>query len=321
MATDKRRKRKKKRFAFLKTLLITSLMCFSALCGIYCAKLYTTPYSEIVNQFHEDTLDDVVISKEKCNILIMGTDKSGMLTDVLMLAQIDPVNSKAVVMSIPRDTYIKYNGISMKINSVHSIKQRKDKKGSEGTILTVKELTGIPIHHFVKVNIDAFIQCIDELGGVEFDVPQRMYYQDPYQDLDIDLKKGMQNLNGKEAEQLIRFRQYPNGDIGRIKVQQEFMHALIEQKLQFKYIGKIDDIYSVVAKNIETSMTPHNMIQCGTQLLEIGKENITSFILPHAMVENRPYVKPVYQEIDKVREEYFGYDENGNEILNNGIKN
>ena len=303
----KKRKKKKSLLSFFKSTIISLLMIIAALSGIYCARIYTTPYSSIVDMFHEDTLDDVVISKEKCNILILGTDKGGTLTDVMMLAQIDPNTQKAVVMSIPRDTYIKYNGRMMKINQVHSIGHRNGKRGSETAILAVKELTGIPINHFVKVNFDAFESCIDELGGVEFDVPQRMKYKDPYQDLDIDLMPGMQHLDGDKAEQLIRFRRYKNGDIDRIKVQQDFLHELASQKLQLKYIGKIDDIYSIISEDMETSMTPGDIVQCGMQLLSIGTENIQTFTLPHSMVEGASYVKPVYGEIKNVRESTFGY--------------
>ena len=109
----KKRKKKKNLLSFLKGTLISLLMVVAALSGIYCARIYTTPYSRIVDMFHEDTLDEVVISKEKCNILVLGTDKGGTLTDVMMLAQIDPNTQKAVVMSIPRDTRVKYANVAV----------------------------------------------------------------------------------------------------------------------------------------------------------------------------------------------------------------
>lgn len=314
MKKKKNRRRKKRLLKAMKITVISFLMVFAAVSGIYCAKIYTTPYSSIVNEFHSDTLLEVEISKDKCNILILGTDKSGLLTDVMMLAQIDPDKDKAVVMSIPRDTYVKYGSRMMKINEVHSIGQRKNKRGSETSIVMVKELTGIPINHFVKVNFDAFSECIDALGGVDFDVPQRMRYRDPYQDLDINLQKGFQHLDGEKAEDLVRFRRYPNGDIDRIKVQQNFIHALAEQKLKAKYIGKIPEIYKIIMDNMETSMTPDDLIQCGRQLITIGTEHIETITLPHTMVQNASYVKPLYDEIGNVRETVFGYDEEGNDI-------
>lgn len=298
-------------------LLVIVMMFAAAGGGIYCAKIFTTPYSnDVVDEFDEDTLDSVVISKEKCNILILGTDKSGGLTDVMMLAQIDPQQDKVFVLSIPRDTRIKFNNQWIKINAAHSL-GKKSKKGVENSIIAVKNLTGIPINHFVKVNFDAFKDTIDELGGVDFDVPQRMKYTDKYQDLYIDLQPGFQHLDGDKSEQLVRFRRYRNGDLDRIKVQQEFLHAIAEQKLQMKYIGKINKIYKIVAKNMETSMTPDNFVQVAKQVLSIGKDNIKTEMLPCTpqYIDNISYVIPDTAAIANVRETMFCYDENGNDIM------
>lgn len=296
--------------SFLKTCIISLLMVIAALSGIYCAKIYTNPYSgDILSNLSIGTLLDVEINKEKCNILVLGTDKSGLLTDVMMLAQVDPINEKVTVMSIPRDTRIKYRGRWMKINQPHSIGYKNsESEGIEAAILTVKELTGVPIHHFVKVNFDAFRECIDELGGVDFDVPQRMYYKDPYQDLSIDLKAGMQHLDGDKSEQLVRFRRYKNGDIDRIKVQQDFLHALADQHLKLKNVGKIDNLYRIVAKDMETSMTINDAIQCMKEVVSIGTEKIETITLPNTpkYIGSASYVIPVEEEIEKVCAEKFG---------------
>lgn len=296
---------------FLKTCIITLLMLIAALGGIYFARIYTNPYSmDILNEFSEGTLDEVEMSKERCNILILGTDKSGSLTDVMMLAQIDPENEKVTVMSIPRDTRVKYRGKWMKINSVHATGFKKGiPEGIEASILAVRSLTGVPINHFVKVNFNAFRECIDELGGVDFDVPQRMKYTDPYQDLYIDLQKGMQHLDGDKSEQLVRFRRYKNGDLDRIKVQQEFLHAIADQHLKLKNIGKIDNLYKIVAKDMETSMTIDDAVSGVKQVISIGKENINTITLPGEAryVGTASYVIPSMDEIEAVCAENFGY--------------
>lgn len=313
----KKKRRNRRGQRALKATLISLLMIFAAVSGIYCAKIYTTPYTNVAEFFAEGTLQDVEISKEKCNILIMGTDKEGLRTDVIMLAQIDPENSGAVVMSIPRDTRVRYAGGNRKITEVHAVGMRNGKHGSEATIIAVKELTGIPINHFVKVNFEAFSDCIDELGGVDFDVPQRMRYNDPHQDLNINLHPGMQRLDGDKAEQLVRFRQYKNGDLDRIKVQQDFLHAIAEQKLHMKYIGKIDNIYGIISDNMETSMTPADLVQCAMELLSIGTENIQTVTMPGTAqdIGGGSYVIPNYSEISQLRAASFGYDGNGKEIL------
>ena len=317
--TMKKKRKANKALRFLNIILISLILSLAAVSGVYCAKLYTTPNSDFVELFTDGTLEEVQISKEKCNILIMGTDKEGLRTDVMMLAQIDPENGRATVMSIPRDTLVQYGGRNRKITEVHSVGLRKGKQyGAEAAILAVKELTGIPIHHFVKVNIKAFNDCIDELGGVEFDVPRRMKYKDEYQDLDIDLYPGVQILDGNKAEQLIRFRYgYTNGDLDRIKVQQDFIRALVDQKLQLKYIGRIDDIYGILSENMETSMAPADMLQCSKQLLDIGTENVITITMPGAPkdIAGGSYVVANREEFLTIRENYFGYDREGNEII------
>jgi len=302
--------------SLLAGILIFLLMTIAAMSGILCARFFATPYSnDILNYFNEGTLQEVSISKSKCNFLLLGSDKSGKLTDVIMLAQINPENDTVHVMSIPRDTRVKYRGSWMKINSVFSM-GKNDAAGNEATILAVKELTGIPINHFIKINFSAFRNCIDELGGVEFNVPQRMRYTDPYQDLRINLQPGLQLLDGDKAEQLVRFRHYTNGDIDRIKVQQDFLHALVEQKLQLKNIGKVDDIYKIIAKDMDTSMTPGDAISAARQILEIGAGNINTITLPNTpqYIGDVSYVIPSTSEIANVRENIFGYDESGNSI-------
>lgn len=312
----KRHRVKKVIGSIVASFLISCLMAVAALSGIYVARIYTTPYSSIASEFNENTLEYVRISKEKCNVLIMGTDKEGLRTDVMMIAQIDPENGTATVMSIPRDTRVKYRGGYHKINEVHAVGMKKGEYGSEASILAIKELTGIPIHHFVKVNFKAFRDSIDELGGVDFDVPQRMKYKDPYQDLNIDLQPGMQHLDGDKSEQLVRFRRYKNGDLDRIKVQQDFIHALAEQKLQMKYIGKVDDIYDIVTDDMETSMSPANVVACGKQVLSIGTGNITTVTMPGTAeyINGISYVLVDKDELEEMVQTYFGYDENGNEI-------
>jgi anionic cell wall polymer biosynthesis LytR-Cps2A-Psr (LCP) family protein len=126
----------------------------------------------------------------------------------------------------------------------------------------------------------------------------------------------MQHLDGDKAEQLVRFRQYKNGDLDRIKVQQNFLHALAEQKLQLKYIGKIDDIYGIVSDNMETSMTPADLVQCGTQLLSIGKESIETITMPGTPqdIGGGSYVIPDRTGVEQIRETVFGYNEDGLEI-------
>lgn len=218
---------------------------------------------------------DIVEKSRPYNILVLGVDVEAKLTDVMMLCQIDPVDHKVSMLSIPRDTRVKLNNRNVKINSSFS------HGGVEQVIQCVKDLTGLPVHHYFMIDTAAFRECIDALGGVYFTVPRKMDYEDPLQDLYIHLEAGYQLLDGDKAEQLVRFRRYTNGDIDRIKVQQDFLKELIEQKLTAAYILKIPEVYSIVEKNSATDMTLREMIDAGKQLLAVeDSEMFRSFTVP-----------------------------------------
>lgn len=213
-------------------------------------------------------------SVEPYNVLVLGTDVESGLPDVIMLCRIDPQKEKASILSIPRDTKVVSKGTTMKINSTYSTGGLEDIAGS------VERLTGLEIDHHFVINLEAFRDIVDALDGVYYTVPRNMDYEDPLQDLYIHLKSGYQLLDGDKAEQLVRFRQYPNGDIDRIKVQQNFIKELIGQKLNVRYVEKIPEVYKIIKYNSNTDMNSYEMLETGNLLLEMGNSNIKSFIVP-----------------------------------------
>ena len=217
-------------------------------------------------------IDEIERSKPY-NILVLGVDVEANLTDVIVLCQVDTENHKMNMLSIPRDTRVSVNGHTAKINSAYH-------GGVEQTIRIVKEVTGLPVHYYFLINTAAFRDTIDALGGVDFDVPQNMKHTDPLQNLYIDLKAGYQHLDGDKAEQLVRFRGYPMGDIARIETQHAFFAALVEQKLAAKYVLKIPEVYNVVARNSSTNMRVADMLSTGKHLLSIDKSDYNTYTLP-----------------------------------------
>ncbi len=216
----------------------------------------------------------------KINILLLGVDNDGLRTDTIILASYDLNNKKVNMLSIPRDTRMYVGGSFQKINSAHATKKNGKIVGAEGTIEAVSRLTGMPIHYYVEFTFDAFRNTIDALGGVEFDVPQRMRYTDPVQDLYINLQAGLQTLDGDKAEQLVRFRQYPRGDIQRVETQQAFIKALAEQKLNVGIIDDIPELFGVLAKDIKTNFTLSSVVKYIPNLKELSAENIKMYQLP-----------------------------------------
>ena len=177
-------------------------------------------------------------SEDFYTVLILGRDTGGGgNTDTMLLASYDVTNQKATVMSIPRDTMVNVNWDVKKINSVYNMNGGGD-KGIKALYQEISQLVGFEPDYQVVVEWEAVGEIVDAMGGVHFDVPRDMDYEDPYQDLSIHIKKGYQKLNGEQAMGVIRFRDgvngYSNGDIGRIETQQAFLKAVLEQMLQIQ---------------------------------------------------------------------------------------
>lgn len=207
-------------------------------------------------------------------VLVMGTDNAGLRTDVLMLGIINGRKGSVDVISIPRDTQVKIGSRIYKINSAYAIGKE------EQTIETVENLLDVEIDGYIKFSFETFRETIDAIGGVKFDVPQDMFYEDPYQDLYIDLKAGKQHLNGKEAEGLVRYRRYPTGDEGRIAVQQEFIKEIIRQKANPMILFRLPAVISTLEDNIDTNLEANDIIELAGVAVRAGTDRFNTYQLP-----------------------------------------
>ncbi len=225
-------------------------------------------------------LDSALDSRvtDKVTVLLLGIDAQGVNTDTIMLAMLDCKNKTMNIMSIPRDTRVANpwgGGGYAKINSVYIA------KGMSGVIKQVGELTGLPINYYLMVNYEGFRKAVDVLGGVDFDVPMRLKYDDPAQNLHINLQAGMQHLNGDKAEQLVRSRnQYPEADLTRTQVQRDFLKAMIKQHAVASNIPKIDDLFKQLESYVTTNMKIGHLLKYAPVLAKIPDENIRLFMIP-----------------------------------------
>ncbi len=233
-------------------ITITSLvLCALAVLLVFRVhKLSTEPIFD--NNASSDAVEPK-IAKETFNVLLIGVDKSGKLADAIMLVNVDEANKKIKMLSIPRDTKVYMEGRYRKINSCYM-------SGVDCLIDSVKMLTGVRINYYAAIMPGTLAAIVDSLGGVEFTIEKNMYYSDPAQDLYINLKKGTQTLNGEQAEQYCRYRQYFMGDYERTQAQQKFFTALFEQKLNAKNITKLYDIYNAVFDKLETNVTLSDIV-------------------------------------------------------------
>jgi LCP family protein required for cell wall assembly len=183
------------------------------------------------------------------DILLLGTDEEGGLTDVIASLRIDGGITK--VTQIPRDTYIEPEGYGpQKVNALYPL---------GGTELVKRELSrklGRPISHYVVVNLAAIRRIADALGGIEVDVPKRMDYVDNTQGLVIDLQPGVQTLKGRDLEGFLRFRHDEMGDIGRIERQQLAVQALFRKLTRPEQLVRLPMLLALAGKDVQTNLGP-----------------------------------------------------------------
>ena len=232
---------------------------------------------------------------KEIKVLVLGvsTDLDSELTDTIMVASYNPNTQKANLLSIPRDTFTGKNKsratASQKINALYNIN-----KNPEKTLEAVNELTGLDIQYYVVVKTEALIEVVDAIGGVEFDVPIDMKYDDPTQDLHIDLKAGLQKLDGDKAEQLLRWRhsnskngvmttypsEYGNDDFGRMRTQRDFIVATMKQTLKPGNIFKIGQLLEIANKNVETNIELSLAKDYVPYAVEFNTDDIKTAALP-----------------------------------------
>lgn len=269
-------------------------------------------------------------------VLVLGVseDLDSKLTDTIILCGYNPKEQKAFMLSIPRDTYTGKNRATAKsgfdkINALYS-------KGPEKTVEAVANLTGIDVENYVVINNNALIKMVDAIGGVEFDVPIDMDYDDKTQNLHIHLKKGLQNINGEEAEQLLRFRknnnnttypsEYGGDDYGRMRTQREFITETVKQTLQLKNVTKLKQITTAIFDNVQTNLTLEEVLPYVPWAVNFNTEDIESEQLPgasdnpneiwfffHDKKETKTLVEKLQNNIEGIVEEI----EDGNTISNN----
>lgn len=325
----KKKKNKKKKGILSKILIILVLILIALIGGI----TYKTQkngggmqglLSALVGH-DEETLKEL----KPIQVLLMGvsTDNGGKLTDTIIIGSYNPKDQRASLLSIPRDTFVGKNPSagtgSDKINALYQ-------KSPEKTLEKVNELTGLDIKYYMVIDNQALIKLVDVIGGVEFNVPIDMKYDDPSQDLHIDLKAGVQTLDGDKAEQLLRYRhgnlinghmdtypeEYGGNDYGRMRTQREFMIETAKQTIQAKNILKVKDIIDIAYEYIETNLSISTIKDYVPYAVNINIDNIESAVLPGGSYG--PSTTPSYplwffiadkKETAKLIEELYGNEE------------
>ena len=211
-------------------------------------------------------------SKYCYNILLYGVDNDAGGSDTNMLVRFDAENKKIDVVSLPRDTLMS-NG--------HKLNSSYNNGGTEKLRSNIEDMLGVPVDFYVSVDLKGFIALIDQIGGVEFDVPCDMDYDDPYQDLHIHFKAGLQKLNGQQAMEVVRFRHNNDNtgyggrqDLGRIGTQQAFLKTVAQKLMKLENVPAMAETF---LKYVKTDLTLGNLMWLANQALSMGGTDAISF--------------------------------------------
>jgi len=232
----------------------------------------------------ESPFFDAFKDKNRVNILLLGLNSN--LTDTIMLASFDMDAKHVDLISIPRDTYYHRDGHNgdgeNKINAAF-------RGNPVNTAKAVSEvLLGMPINYYAIIDYDSVETIVDSMGGVPMNIEFDMKYSDPYDTppLVINIPKGQQVLDGEHAVQFLRYRKgYTEGDIGRVKAQQEFMKAAFKQCLGFQ----LPKIAKTVFNNVESDITLGKATSLATKAMGISGEDIETYMLPATPLPDPPY--------------------------------
>jgi LCP family protein required for cell wall assembly len=228
----------------------------------------------------------------RTNFIILGIDNFS-LADVIMVGTFYRDSGDIRFMSVPRDLYITLSDIrhaqirelGLNIPQQLKVNELRSYGGSAwGTQLIMQELSdmlGVQFHYHLEVRLPAFRRIVDAIDGVYFNVPYHLFYEDPFQDLIIDVPAGFRRLDGALAEGLIRYRGYDNADLGRINVQMQFMTAVLTQLMTREAIMNNPlELARIIIEDVNTNMTVMGLLRYLPYITSASTDRIKTFTMP-----------------------------------------
>ena len=224
--------------------------------------------------------------KNRVNVLMMGLNEN--LADTIMVVSFDYDAKHVDLISIPRDTYYYRKGYhnpgALKINAIY----QNTNEPLETAVAVSEILLGMPLHFYAIVDYDGIEEIVDTMGGVPMNIPFHMKYTDitDKPPLYINIPPGEQVLDGELSVQFLRYRKgYREGDIGRVKTQQEFMKSAFKQMLGFD----LPKITKVILKNVESDIDLGTAMKVVTKSIGIKEDAINTYIMANTLQDGAPY--------------------------------
>ena len=275
--TDKKRKR------FLIMILLAILLfvvSLAATLGIYAL---LNPGTDLFAWMHPtqktEEGENIPVLKDRFNLLVLGVDERvddlGR-SDTMLFFSVPSDGSQPLLISIPRDTMVWKKEVQDydRINNIYPI------DGIDATVQAIRNLFGVPVDGYIKVNIEGFVKLVDIMGGVRIMVDEPMDYDDPYQDLYIHIQPGDQVLDGQTSMEYVRYRADGMGDIGRIARQQKFLKAAMDQALSLNNLAKIPSMIKQGFSMIETNISINKLLSLANTIIRNGISDFHSATLP-----------------------------------------
>ena len=284
LARRQDRKAKKQRRKLRRVLLLLALLLVCE--GIFLFSRWARPPEvnrEITEQTAEETtFRHVAGRKDGCyTFLIAGKDKAAGLTDTVLVGMMDAENHTLRFVSIPRDTAVNISWSPKKINQYYPAAENRGEDGVAALLGGVEKIIGYRVDSYAIFDVDVFVELVDTMGGVYFDVPIDMNYEDPGQDLYIHVNQGYQLLNGYDTMCVFRYRStYVNGDIGRLDVQHALLKSIASQMLSLGNIPNVKKLVNLFERNVITNLSSGNVMYYLQEFLKMDEENIVFDTIP-----------------------------------------
>jgi len=324
----KNKKKRKKKHRVLKVVLSMFLIAILVFVGIFLKRWNDNGWTLgglVATILGHDA--NTLANLPRVNILVIGQSQN--LTDTLMVCSYDPKTQDACMLSIPRDTFVgrnkNYATGNDKINALYQIDPNK-------LVESVNRITGLDIKYYVKVDTKGLRDLVDSVGGIDFDVPMDMDYDDSSQNLHIHLKAGYQHLDGDKAEQVVRFRhnndgssyprEYGDQDLGRMKTQRAFITEVVKQLAKAENITKVDDFIKIANNNVESNFNLWTLKDYAPYVIDYKTENMKSATLPGVpeMFNGLWFYSPNKKETEELVKELFQIGNSAEQEKNAQIK-
>lgn len=279
--SPQRQKKKRRKAVLIVLVAIAILMLIGLAAHSILVHRPELPSAESQSESVHPALLEAGRKEDVYTFLLVGRDDGGGgNTDTIMVGCYDVKNGTLDVMSIYRDTLVDVPWEIKKINSVYN------REGMEGLLDQVKNLIGYAPDYYFLMEMDIVAQLVDAIGGVDYEVPFGMHYDDPTQDLHIHFDPGMQHFNGENAVKLLRWRKNNSGenrsvgDVGRVEIQHSFLKAMMSQALSISTLTNIADIAQIVDRNLTSNLSYGEMMWFGERFLLMDKEGLRFHTMP-----------------------------------------